>query len=34
MNRLRELNAYGRVGADDDVVGDPTAAAINAWALR
>ena len=34
MNRLRELHTDGRVSADDDVVGDPTAAAVNAWALR
>jgi hypothetical protein len=34
MNRLRELNPDGRVSADDDVVGDPTASAVNAWSLR
>jgi hypothetical protein len=34
MNRLRELYAERSVGADDDVVGDPTASAVNAWWLH
>jgi hypothetical protein len=31
MDRLRELDTRWSVAAHDDVVGGPTAAAVNAW---